>query len=161
MKETGGLIFLSGNCPALKNNKIWTGKFLVMSKGVKEYLKSHGIKYFSSRKKEIEYFKNIDSNSFKTCMETIKSQLENLDVPYKVQFHFVRDSKHRFDFGNACELLADLFTAYGVWEDDNMDIFHPSVLYIKGKGYTYDKDNPGVYIKILSNRIKGKRNDKE
>ena len=41
-------IFIRGSVPALKNGKIWTGRFLVYSKRVKEYLKSHNIKDFSS-----------------------------------------------------------------------------------------------------------------
>ena len=145
-------IFIRGSVPALKNGKIWTGRFLVYSKRVKEYLKSHNIKSFNSsergdKKKEVIHFKN-GINTFEIEAMKIKDILSTLEPPYKFQFHFVRETKHKWDLGNAIELLADLFTSYGVIEDDNMDIFHPSILYIDGKGYSYDKLNPGVYIFI-------------
>ena len=149
-KETENLIFINGNVPSLKNGKTWTGKYLVSSKNVKAYLKLHGIKSYSSKDKTVEYFKTIDTRTFKLAAENLKSILQDLKPPYKLAFHFVRQTRHRFDFGNAIELLSDLFTAYDVWEDDHMGFFHPSVLYIDGEGYSYDKENAGVYIKVLN-----------
>ena len=64
-------------------------------------------------------------------------------------FHFVRKTHAKFDFNNANQILADLFVAHGLIEDDNMDYFLPAVLTIKGEHYTVDKDNPGVYIYIM------------
>lgn len=142
------MIFLNHNVPALKNGKVWTGKFLVSSAGVKKYLKVHGIKKYSSRDKTIEYYKNSKSE-FKEVVDQLRIEFKDLQPPYKLAFHFVRESKHKFDFGNAYELLADIFTSMNLWEDDNMDIFHPSILYIEGRGYTYNKETPGVFIKII------------
>jgi len=143
--------FISGNVPALKNSKIWTGRFLIKSKRVSEYLKLHGIKNYSSGKKQIEHFKTSVSNfEIKQIADKIKLELLNNKTPYKIGFHFVRNSKHKFDFGNAFELIADLFTAYDVWEDDNIDIFLPFPLEINSKYYSYDKNNPGVFIQILN-----------
>lgn len=129
---------------------MWTGKFLVSSKLVKAYLKSHGIKSYSSRTKEVEYYKTIKNREFYDKAMELKKRLSEVDTPYKIGFHFVRESRHKFDFGNAVEILSDLFTAFDVWEDDNMDVFHPSVFYINDKGYSYNKLNPGVYIKIIN-----------
>ncbi len=144
----GDYIFISGNVPSLKNNRIWTGRYFVHSKGVANYLKAHNIKDFSSSQKTITHYKT-GVNTFEIEILKLKEILADLTPPYKFQFHFVRKSKHKFDFNNANSLLADLFTSYNLIEDDNMDIFHPSILYIDGKGYSYDKENPGVFINIL------------
>lgn len=145
------MFFIPNNVPALKNGKIWSGKFLVKSKQVTKYLKSQDIKNYSSSKKIVEHYKNSITNyHFKNVAEQIKLELSKSNPPYKIGFHFVRNSKHKFDFGNAFELIADLFTAYDVWEDDNMDIFLPFPLEINGKYYSYDKNSPGVWIKILN-----------
>lgn len=142
--------FISGNVPALKNGKIFTGKYLVSSPRIKAYLSYHGIKTYSSRKKEIIHLNKSQSNfEFRTVAMQIKEELDKLVPPYKLAFHFVRQSKHKFDFGNACEIISDVFTAYDVWEDDNMDYFIPFPLEIKGKFYTYNKEQSGVIIKIL------------
>lgn len=145
------LFFIPGNVPALKNSKQWTGKFLVKSKRVQEYLKLHGIKDYSCVRKEVNHLKvsNRDFEFWRIALK-IRELLLNDSPPYKLGFHFVRNSKHKFDFGNAVELISDLFTAYNVWEDDNMDIFLPFPLEINGKFYSYDKNNPGVFIKILN-----------
>jgi hypothetical protein len=144
------LYFISGNVPALKNSKQWTGKYLVKSKRVTEYLRLHGIKNYSSSKKEVEHFKTSMYNfQFMNIANQIKEELSKASPPYKIGFHFVRNSNHKFDFGNAFELISDLFTAYNVWEDDNMDYFLPFPLEINGTFYTFDKINPGVFIKIL------------
>lgn len=144
--------FIPGNVPALKNGKQWTGKYLVSSQGVTQYLKSHNILSYSSSKKEVKHYKKGE-NSFEKVILEMKTFIKknNLQPPYKFSFHFVRKSKHRFDFGNAIEILSDLFTSYKLIEDDNMDYFHPSVYYRNTQqGYRYDKDKPGVYIKILT-----------
>lgn len=65
-----------------------------------------------------------------------------------VKFHFVRGSKHKFDFGNAMELIADLMTAHNLLIDDNMDYFIPMPLKIGNNWYSYNKNNPGVIIKF-------------
>jgi hypothetical protein len=145
------MFFIPNNVPALKNGKIWSGKYLLKSKQVVKYLKSQDIKNYSSSKKIVEHYKNCITNyHFKNVAEQIKLELSKSNPPYKIGFHFVRNSKHKFDFGNAFELIADLFTAYDVWEDDNIDIFLPFPLEINGKYYSYDKNSPGVWIKILN-----------
>ena len=143
--------FINGNIPALKNGKIWSGKFLVKSKRVTTFLKLHNIKTYHTREKTVEYYKNPIPNitNITYIGFLIKNELLKKEKPYKLGFHFVRESHHQFDFGNAVELISDLFTALDVWEDDNMDIFLPFPLERNGSWYSYSKSDPGVYIKIL------------
>jgi len=85
---------------------------------------------------------------------------ENKDFPVLIGFHFVRNTKHSFDFGNATEILFDLLTAHDIIPDDNVKYIFPSVMTIDGilpdkdnfrkhKWYNIDKENPGVYVKIF------------
>ncbi len=128
-------IFIPTNTPSLKNSKIWTGRRLIPSKTVREYIKSS----------EKDYANNKDK-----FLELIKDKKK----PYLIGFHFIRKSKHKFDFINACQIVQDLMVTHGWLEDDNMDEMIP-VCFLKYDmdknhyGFTYDKENPGVEITIL------------
>ena len=74
--------------------------------------------------------------------------MEGKEPPFEIGFHFVRKSKHKFDFNNANQIIADLLTAHGIIEDDNMDYFIPYAFKMNEQYYTIDKENPGVYIKL-------------
>ncbi len=137
--------FIEGNVPSLKNSKIKTSRGVFPSKTVKKYLQFLGIqKYSSSRKEVIEY--KTRENKFRQYEEYFK----NIEYPIKIGFHFVRGSKHKFDFGNVVQILADLMVAHNYIEDDNMDYFIPVPYKKKGSWYSYNKDNPGVYIKFYN-----------
>ncbi len=72
----------------------------------------------------------------------------NLKKPYRVEMYFVRNSRRKFDFHNAIQVVADLMVEHLWIEDDNINeilISPPST----GLGYHVDKNNPGVII-ILS-----------
>lgn len=124
------LIFLEGNVPSSKNSKQWTGKFLVTSKTVQKYLKQYGHQW------------KIIPPQF--------SLLKPSDYPLTIGFHFVRGTRHRWDFVNICQVCLDLMVTHNWIIDDNMDFVIPQCLYIDDKHYSYNKENPGVYIKIMN-----------
>lgn len=123
-------LFIKGNVPSSKNSKVWTGKFLISSKACREYEKATEPYWYELKKS----FKEI----FPTTAE-----------PRRVGMYFVRKSKHKFDYINACQILADLMTDHGWIEDDNADYFIPVFL-----GYHYDKDKAGVYLVEMPNSLK-------
>lgn len=135
-------IFIKGNVPSSKNSKV-KGRFF--SKTVQSYLRSFGIKSFSSRKKEIQGYKTIPMTF---PVQEINKLLKGKNYPIIIELHFIRKSKHKFDFHNACQILFDLFTAFDIIEDDDMDHLIPFPLMVNNKWYSYDKNNPGVIIKI-------------
>jgi len=137
------MVFIEGNVPSSKNSKI-KGKFF--SKTVQKYLRSFGIQSFSSRRKEVKGYKTIEMTF---PIEELKEELKSDIYPIKIGFHFVRGSKHKFDFGNVTQILLDLFTSFDIIPDDNMDYIIPECLTIDDKYYSYNKDNPGVYIKKI------------
>jgi hypothetical protein len=138
------MIFIEGNVPSSKNSKV-NGKFF--SKTVQKYLKHYGIKSFSSSRKTVETYK---TKPMIFPVNELKGLLDNRDYPITLGFHFVRGTRHKFDFGNVCQILLDLFTAFNIIEDDNMDCIIPMPFQIEDRWYSYDKDNPGVYIKICN-----------
>lgn len=114
-------IFIPSNVPSSKNSKVWTGRFLVSSKTTRNY-----------EKNTAEYWLTLKS-TFKDIFSGI--------YPKRIGFYFVRDSRRRFDYINACQILADLMTEYGWIEDDDVDHFNPFFL-----GYHHDKEKSGVYL---------------
>ena len=140
-------LFIEGNVPSLKNSKIKTSRGVFSSKTVQNYLRSLGIQHYSARRKVVVKYARKD-NEFLKCADYFNKYL--VEKPYEVGFHFIRGSKHRFDFNNASQILADLMTAHDFIEDDDMDNFLPYPMKINGNAYSYDKENPGVLIKILN-----------
>lgn len=141
------LIFIPGNCPSLKNSKIKTSRGIFPSKTVKSYLTDLGIQRYSASRKEVVGYKT-KPNKFEELREIFNKALEGKEPPIEIGFHFVRKTKHKFDFNNANQIIADLLTAHGIIEDDNMDYFIPYAFKMNDKFYTIDKENPGVYLKI-------------
>lgn len=117
--------FIPGNTPSSKNSKQWTGKFLVHSKQSQSYYKSSHQDWL-----------NLTADFLK--------ELQGKTKPYNIEFTFVRKSKHKFDYVNPLQTVLDLMVKYSWIEDDNADIVKPSF-----GDYIYDKNNPGVIIKIL------------
>lgn len=137
------IIFVKHNVPSSKNSKV-NGKFF--SPTVMRYLRAHGIQGFSSSKKTVKTYK---TKPLLFPVENLKEMFLGVDYPVKVMFHFVRGSRHKWDFHNACQILLDLFTAFDIIPDDNMDFVIPECLFINGKHFSYDKENPGVWIEIV------------
>lgn len=141
------LIFISGNVPSLKNSKIKTAHGIFASKTVKKYLSLLGIQSYSVRRKEVQGYKT-KQNQIELLRDKFNLALKNKEPPFEIGFHFVRKSKHKFDFNNANQIIADLLVAHDIIEEDNMDFFIPYAFKMNNKYYSVDKDNPGVYIKI-------------
>ena len=119
------MIFISGNVPSSKNSKQWTGKYLISSKTVRNYIKKHCD----------EWCKNT---------EKFKEMIKGKEKPYKVGFYFIRDSKRKFDYINAAQIVFDLMQHYGYIEDDDSTNIIPIF-----KGFEVDKAKAGVEIRVL------------
>lgn len=142
------IIFIPNNVPSLKNSKIKTSRGIFASKTVKKYLTALGIQRYSSSKKEvIGYVKR--PNLFENIRAQFELELIDKTKPYLIGLHFVRNSKRNFDFNNANQIILDLLTAHNMIEDDSCNIIIPVPLMINGSFYSINKDNPGVYIKLI------------
>lgn len=140
------MLFIEHNVPSSKNSKINTSRGSFMSKTVKKYLRAHGIQSFSSRRKEVKPYKTIPMTF---PVDELREMFSGTELPMFVGMHFIRGTRHKADFGNLQQILADLFVAFELIEDDNMDYFFAVPLNIEGKWYSYNKENPGVILKII------------
>jgi len=125
------MIFIKGNVPSLKNSKQWIPKInkLIPSKTV--------LNYYKEKEYQFEEFKL-----------NFLDKIKNKEFPIVIEIHFIRDSKRKFDFINACQIVFDLMVKHEWLPDDDMDHLIPVPFKIRGKWYSYNKDEPGVWIKI-------------
>lgn len=139
-------IFIPYNVPSLKNSKIKTSKGIFSSKTVQKYLRFLGIKSYSCSKKTVEVYKTIP---LIFPVESLIKLVEGIEYPYFIGLHFVRSSKHLFDFINASQIILDLFTAFNIIEDDDMSKVMP-IPYKKNElWFSYNKEQPGVYVTVF------------
>jgi Holliday junction resolvase RusA-like endonuclease len=124
------MIFINGHVASSKNSKQWTGKFLVNSKQTATYVKSSKADFL---KLKPDFLKMIEGE----------------EKPLRIGFHFVRKSKHKYDFHNVVQTITDLMTKYEYIPDDNTTEIMPFPLLIDDTYSTYDKDNPGVFISVI------------
>lgn len=142
------LIFIPGNVPSSKNSRINTKNGSFASVTVKRYLKNLGIQSYSSSKKTVKGYVNRP-NLIENLREDFLNQTSGKQLPLEIGFHFVRDSKRKFDFHNIIQVVLDILTASDIIIDDNMDCVIPFALKIENKFYSVDKEYPGVWIKII------------
>ena len=125
--------FIPGNVPSSKNGRRWTGRYFVSSKATTKY-----------RKDTAKYFEKFRKG--------FRKQLAKLELPVKISFKFIRGSKHKFDYINPAQTVQDDMVKHHWIDDDNCEnilpVFEP---------YEYDKENPGVEIKLLKNGNKTKK----
>ena len=118
-------IFIPGNVPSSKNGKRWTGKYLIHSKTVMNYIKESKNDYINNKELFIDMCKDKEK-------------------PYTVSFTFYRGSRRKFDYINPAQTVQDLMVKYGYIEDDNCEYIIPCF-----EPYEYNKENTGVEIKII------------
>ena len=118
-------LFIPGNVPSSKNGRRWTGKYFISSKTVMKY-----------RKDTAKYYKQFASS--------FKKELSKHTLPVIISFKFFRGTRHKFDYINPAQTVQDDMVKHEWLEDDNMMYIIP-----RFESYVYDKENPGVEIKIL------------
>ena len=118
-------IFIPGNVPSSKNSKQWTGKLLINSKATRAYIKTTQGFYMKYR---------VD----------FQKMLKGKEKPYKIHLEFIRGTRHKFDYINPAQTVQDLMVKYNWIKDDNCNEIIPIFA-----EYQYNKENPGVIIKVL------------
>jgi hypothetical protein len=149
------MMFVPFNVPSSKNSKIHTKSGSVfMSATVQKYLRLIGIQSYSASKKTVVEYKTRP-NLFRLNTEAyMKANFDfSKGEPLELGIHFVRNSKHKFDFGNIQQIVADLLVAHRIIPDDNMDYMIPIPMKVNNLWYSYDKTNPGVYLEVINPNI--------
>lgn len=122
MKDT---IFIPFNTPSSKNGRRYVRGRSIGSPSTEKYYKL-SLPYW------IDY------------KDAFKKLLKDKSMPYRIELQFVRGSKRKFDYINPAQTIQDQMVKHKWLEDDNMEQMIPSFA-----PYTYDKENPGCYIKVL------------
>lgn len=124
------MIFISGNTPSSKNSK----QFVTLKNGKKLLLNSKIVRKYID-KSEMDWRFN-KTEFFK--------MLKGKEKPYKIELYFIRDSRRKFDYINAAQIIFDLMQEYGYIEDDDSTNVIPIF-----KGFEVDKARTGVEIEVL------------
>ncbi len=140
------IVFIPNNVPSLKNSKIATSRGVFSSKTVGRYLRKFGIQHYSTSKKTVTGYKTIKMTF---PVEELRELFKDVEYPAIVGMHFVRDSNRAFDFNNANQLIMDLLTAFDIIPDDSMNYAIPQCLWVDNSPFSVDKENAGVYVKII------------
>jgi Holliday junction resolvase RusA-like endonuclease len=116
--------FIPFSTPSSKNGKRWTGKHMIHSKTVMNYIKN-------TKPYWLEY------------SEEFRAIIDELEKPVNLSFKFIRGTRHKFDYVNPLQTVQDQMTIHGWIEDDNCDEIIPCF-----EKYEYDKEKPGCFITI-------------
>ena len=90
------MIFISGNTPSSKNSK----QFVTLKNGKKLLLNSKIVRKYID-KSEMDWRFN-KTEFFK--------MLKGKNKPYKIELYFIRDSRRKFDYINAAQIILNLET---------------------------------------------------
>tara|TARA_R110002126_G_scaffold47605_3_gene133357 strand:+ start:7804 stop:8178 length:375 start_codon:yes stop_codon:yes gene_type:complete len=124
------MIFIEGNVPSSKNSKQWTGRMLIKSKATRTY-------------------EAATEQAWRENKEQFLDEVRLKPVPFRVGFYFVRGSRHKYDWVNPVQTIQDLMVKHEWMEDDNTTVMVPMPFKRNGVFDHYDKERPGVYIKVL------------
>ncbi|MCI7223290.1 hypothetical protein [Fusobacterium sp.] len=124
------MIFISGNVPSSKNSKqfvtLKNGKTaLISSKTVQNYVKNSKAEWLINKQKFLK-------------------MIAGKEKPYNIKLYFVRDSRRKFDYINAAQIIFDLMQDYGYIEDDDTTNVIPVF-----SGFTINKEKAGVWIDVI------------
>ena len=124
------MIFIKGNTPSSKNSK----QFVTLKNGKTMLLNSKTVQNYI-KKSKVDWIKNKTE-----FLKTLKGK----EKPYKIELYFIRDSKRRFDYINAAQIVFDLMQEYEYIEDDDSTNVTPVF-----KGFEVDKARAGVEIRVI------------
>jgi len=120
------MIFIPFNTPSSKNSKIVT---------------KHGA--VVSSKLCYRWLKNTKQTWIDNKL-LFQQQLVLFQPPYHIVFGFVRDTKRKFDFINAAQIVCDTMQAHEWLEGDDCTLIIPYFL-----PHRVDKNNAGCYIQVI------------
>ena len=129
------MIFIAGNTPSSKNSK----RIITITN------KKTGKKTTRLINSEVteKYIKNSKADWVLNKRNFLK-MLVGKEKPYRIELYFIRDSRRKFDYINAAQIIFDLMQHYGYIKDDDSQNIIPVF-----KGFEVDKFRAGVEIRVL------------
>ena len=129
------MIFIAGNTPSSKNSKR-------IIKITSKKTEKKTTRLINSEVTE-KYIKNSKADWILNKRNFLK-MLVGKEKPYRIELYFIRDSRRKFDYINAAQIVFDLMQHYGYIEDDDSTNVIPIF-----KGFEVDKARAGVEIEVL------------
>ena len=129
------MIFIAGNTPSSKNSK----RIITITN------KKTGKKTTRLINSEVteKYIKNSKTDWVLNKRNFLK-MLVGKEKPYRVELYFIRDTRKRFDYINAAQIVFDLMQEYRYIEDDDSQNIIPVF-----RGFEVDKARAGVEISVI------------
>lgn len=100
--------------------------------------------------KQTTKWKKLTKPFFLEAKSIFENITKNKQWPLLIGFHYVRGKDDLYDWINPMQTIQDELVHYGWFNDDNVYQLFPFPFQIQGKFTSYDKNYPGVYIKILN-----------
>jgi hypothetical protein len=149
MEKYSGHIFIPGNVPSKKNDKVVRFKFskFHMKGKVKITMGNRPAMAFVAQGPRTLKYEALVKKHFINFKDDFRKLLEEVEKPYYIEFYFVRNSKRKFDFNNANHTVTDLMVKYGWIDDDDCSEMLP-IPNLHGATHHVDKNNPGVWITL-------------
>lgn len=126
------LIFIPGNVPSSKNSRINLKSGVSLPSEATTLWRRRTQRYWSLYRKHFNM------------------QCQGKGDFLIVGIHFIRGTRHKWDFINPCQTIQDEMTKHKWIEDDNTDCIMPFPMMVEGKFWSYDSKNPGVLIRVHS-----------
>lgn len=122
--------FIPGNTPSSKNSRVWTGQYFIPSEATSKWIKKSKGMWISQS-------------------QQFRDSIKGLSKPYYIEFTFIRLTRRRFDYVNIAQAPLDAMVRHNWIDDDDMANVKPYF-----GDYIYDKNAPGLIIKILREKPK-------
>lgn len=135
--DTEDTIFIPYNTPSSKNSKEITSK---IKDGYGETIRKAKLR---NSELVVKYKRNT-KNYYSLNRKKFEHLTRGKPHPLHIEFTFIRDSKRKFDYINAAQIVCDLMQEYKWITDDDANHVKPIFA-----DYRIDKKNAGVIIRVL------------
>lgn len=88
--------------------------------------------------------------SNKVAITAFKRCCENKHKPYKIGIHFIRDSRRKYDWINAVQIIQDLMVKNGWIDDDNTSEIIPFPMEVNGEYSSYIPNQGAVIFSLIN-----------
>lgn len=124
-----GIFFVGPHVPSSKNSRVKTSRGIFPSASTTRW------------RKESKHWWELQRDEF----------LKQSSEPVIVGVHFIRKTRHKYDWCNPLQTIQDEMVSMGWLVDDNVTKFIPFPMRLNGEFSTLDAENSGVLLKIIKN----------
>ncbi len=124
------LLFIPGNVPSSKNGRITLKTGISLPSAATTLWRKNTRTYWSLLRK------------------TFVEQCQGKTDPLILGIHFIRKTRHTWDFINPTETIQDEMSKHGWITDDNVEFVFPVPMLVDNKLWSYDPKAPGVLLHV-------------